>query len=306
MLKKEDLKRVTATILITGETGTGKSSLAHWIANEKNKNLVEVNLAGLSENLIESELFGHKKGAFTGASEDKKGYLDLVQDGVLFLDEVGELPLQAQKKLLQLLEDKTYYPVGSPQKKHFKGQLIVATHRNLSEMVMQKEFRQDLFFRLQVFHFELKPLRDNPINILKMASELISYHFKRPEISLSQEVKDLFLSYQWPGNFRELKHCLEYALLFSDDFILLEQLPDWVKLENLNHRFIERMPEYAFALEQFERQYLKQAMEFYSGKINQCSMELKISKVTLINKLKKYQINSVHFRAKKRDLELAS
>jgi Nif-specific regulatory protein len=306
MLKKEDLSKINSTILFTGETGTGKSSLARWIAHQKNVELTEVNLASLQDNLIESEIFGHKRGAFTGAFEDKIGYVGRAKNGILFLDEIGELPLSLQKKFLFLLEEKTYVPVGSTKKISFEGQIILATHKNLKEMVEKQLFREDLYYRLMVFPFKLESLKNLPELILPKAYELLAYHFNQKYIRISEEVQEIFLHYSWPGNIRELKNCLEYALIFADEIIEIEHLPSWILNFEKIVNFDSKLPDYLAAFEQFERSYFLKAMEQYQGKINHTAIELKISKATLIQKLKKYQINSLNYRAKKREIELAS
>ena len=305
MLKKNDLTKINSTILLTGETGTGKSTLARWIAQQKNLPLTEVNLASLQENLLESEIFGHKKGAFTGATEDKVGYLGQVKNGILFLDEIGELPLGLQKKFLYLLEEKSYVPVGSTKKIAFHGQIIVATHKNLKQMVERGQFREDLYYRLMVFPFHLEPLKSS-VNVISIANDLLCSHFHQKHLRLSKEVQEKFQTYAWPGNVRELKNCLEYALIFAHHEIEMNHLPEWIMKGEEKSALSEEVVEYSIALEKFEQDYFLRAMEKFQGRINYTSVELKISKATLIQKLKKYQINSLAFRAKKREFELAS
>lgn len=308
MIHFQQLVQTRSAILLSGETGTGKSNLARKIhaASCPHRPFIDVNLASLQENLLESELFGHKRGAFTGAISDKGGFLDQVKEGILFLDEIGELNLGLQKKLLQLLEDKTYSAVGCTIKKKFRGRLIVATHKPLKKLIELGEFRADLYYRLQVFPYHLMSLKEESSQINSLANSLLAYHFHSPQVKISEEVRAFFLSYSWPGNIRELKNCLEFALNFTQDEILLKHLPQWMQEKPLEQIKGERPLSYYQALEQFEANYFRHSMEFYGGKINESARALEISKVTLLSKLKKYHINALSFKAKLREIELAS
>lgn len=167
---------IKAPLLITGETGTGKSYLARELFNQSSickEKFLTVHLASLKEDLIESELFGHKKGAFTGALENKAGYLFEVGTGTLFLDEIGELSLEAQKKLLYLMEEKKFTPVGSNSALDFRGRIIMATNQDLKQLVSERRFREDLFYRISTFHLQLKTLRDDPEVMLKTIQNIL-------------------------------------------------------------------------------------------------------------------------------------
>lgn len=196
-------------ILITGETGTGKTFLAKYIHQliGSEKPFVHLNCAEISESLIESELFGHEKGSFTGAQKSKKGLLELANNGVLFLDEIATLPLTLQKKLLKAIEEKTFYPVGAEKSVHSNFRLISATCEDLQEKIQKGEFRQDFFFRLQGFNVYLKALRQRKGDIDNLINTFLKKNKRR--IVLSPEARAEFMNYSWPGNIRELEKTIE-------------------------------------------------------------------------------------------------
>lgn len=298
--------KIKGTILLTGETGTGKSYLAkeiHHMTNPRSP-FIEVNLATLQDNLLESELFGYEKGAFTGAHHSKFGFLDKVGSGILFFDEIAELSLSLQKKLLGLLEEKNYYPVGSTNQKKFLGQIIVATNRNLEEMVKNKTFREDLYFRLKVFTYEIPPLRTNE-NHCQLCLDLMRNCFKR-NVVIDEKAMDVINSYDWPGNVRELKHALEYALTFCDNRIELRHLPKWVSVKPQVSFEMTSLGDYYEELADFERKFFTKKLEESEGKINLTARCCGLSKVTLLTKLKKYEINNWAVKAKFKELKLAS
>lgn len=308
LLKK--MINIPSPILIRGETGTGKSLLAKKIFAESKifkEVFLTVHLASLKEDLIESELFGHRKGSFTGANEAKNGYLKDVGKGTLFLDEVGELSLEAQKKLLYLLEEKRFTPVGSTQSLPFEGRIIMATNRNLEKMVEEKTFREDLYFRMRVFQLELQPIKQDPNafkQILKQIFEDLKVKFNRPQASLAQQTMIQLQEAEWRGNARELKNALEYALLMSEsNLIKPSDLPalaaDLAAKPNIvEEDFLSAFSEdYSESLEAFEKMYLQSIYERYQGKVNLTARKLGISKTTLIAKTKKYGINTLKLRA---------
>lgn len=294
------LPKVESVILISGETGTGKSTLAkkiHLQSTRKNLPFIVVDLASISESLIESELFGHKKGSFTGAICEKEGFLSLVKGGTLFLDEIGEVSQAIQKKLLRLIEDKTYYPVGSTTAKTFSGTIIAATHNNLEQRIIEGTFREDLYYRLSVFNYLIKPLRERPQELENLIFNIfndLKVKFQKYHLILSECSLKVLQSYSWKGNIRELKNVLEYVILTCNQQITSEFLP--IKLLNDCNKVVES--NFHNAVMDFEKNFLEQSLLKYNGRINQTSHEIGISKVTLISKIKKYDINIADIKSK--------
>jgi len=214
------------TVALYGESGTGKEILAraiHYGGARMENRFVAINCAGIPSALLESELFGYVKGAFTGADRDKEGKLDLVQKGTLLLDEIGDMPLDLQTKLLRVLEEHTYERLGSNN--HIKSdfRVITATHRNIKEMVKNGKFREDLYHRINIFPITLPPLKerreDMPL-LVDYFLEQLRNELGKPLPGLSQKAMDIFLSYNWPGNIRELKNCLERAAILSQNELI--------------------------------------------------------------------------------------
>lgn len=297
MIKKEKLPKIEDTILLTGETGVGKTSLAKWIhksSSKANYQFIQLNVASLSEELFESELFGHKKGSFTGANGDKIGFCEKVGRGVLFLDEIGELSLKLQKKLLTLVDEKIYYPVGSTEKKIFRGQIIFATHRNLNEMVMKGSFREDLYFRICTFSYNIKPLRDEKKIKEIVYSTIKDEQFKQNKfVELTRGVKNFFENYHFPGNYRELNQIVKYLIFSAEREALTSDLPLWITSQNIEKPSSD---DYYDALEIFEKRFLVDKLKKYQGMINKTASKINISKVTLISKIKKYDINVIKLK----------
>ncbi len=283
----------TYPILIQGETGTGKTKLAKEIHNRsqfQNKDYIHCNLAGLSDGLFESELFGHVKGSFTGACSDKVGFCEMTNGGTLFFDEIGDITLAQQKKLLQLLDSGEFYSVGSTFKKKFVGRFIFATHRNLEILVRRGEFREDLFFRLGGATILLKPIREKSISerkgTLKKFIEEAKEKYELKEKYFCEEVLDVLLSYSWPGNYREMKASVELILLKSLRMkISRSEIPSKFMLENNEGGRFKRQ------VAELERKILYDEIVNKGVGINKASKSLGISKTTLIAKLRKYGIS---------------
>ncbi|HKK32407.1 MAG TPA: sigma 54-interacting transcriptional regulator [Desulfomicrobiaceae bacterium] len=214
------------TVLLTGESGTGKELVAdalHYTGNRSEKRIVKVNCAALSESLLESELFGHVRGAFTGATQDAEGRVAAAQGGTLFLDEVGDLPLSIQLKLLRFLEYKQYERVGSSRPRTADVRVVTATNANLLQKIQEGSFRKDLYYRLNVFQIELPPLRERKEDLPLLVESFVTTfnnELGRSIQSISPEFMDILIQYDWPGNVRELKHCMEYAAILCTDTIL--------------------------------------------------------------------------------------
>lgn len=301
---------LSAPLLITGETGTGKSFLAKKIFESSRiykEKFITAHLASLKEDLLESELYGFKRGAFTGAIDAKNGYLRDVGNGTLFLDEIGELSLDAQKKLLYLLEEKKFTPLGSTQSQDFCGRIIMATNKDLKSLVDQGLFREDLYYRVAVFKLELPTLRESPELLSQSIEELLTKlktTYQRPHSYLSEEAQSFLLKNRWKGNFRELKNVLEYAVVMSEERqIKLSDFPQNAPAAEILPKiqekdFIEGFPlDFNQSLELFEKMYLEAILEKNGGKVNDTARRLGMSKTTLIQKAKKYQINTLKMRS---------
>jgi DNA-binding NtrC family response regulator len=211
-----------STVLLLGESGTGKELFAravHHVSGRRDQPFVALNCAAIPEGLVENELFGHEKGAFTGAGARKVGKLDLAHRGTLFLDEIGELPLAIQAKLLRVLEERRFDRVGGTQTVDVDVRIVVATNRNLQKLVEEKHFREDLYFRISAVPLTIPPLRERGNDVLLLAAHFLEKYtreFAKPGLELSAEARELLLHYRWPGNVRELQNTLERAVILAD------------------------------------------------------------------------------------------
>src|SRR3989339_549433 len=214
------------SILITGESGVGKEIFAraiHGYSNRSGKELISVNCGAIPEGILESELFGHKKGSFTGSTEDRKGYFEIADGGTLFLDELAEMPLTTQVKLLRVLETQEFMRIGSETVTKVDVRIIAATNKDLQREVDSKKFRNDLYFRLKAVSLNIPPLRSRRGDILELVSHFLknySYNNKRTEPKITKEAEQLLVNYNWPGNIRELKNVIETAIALSRNGIL--------------------------------------------------------------------------------------
>jgi transcriptional regulator with GAF, ATPase, and Fis domain len=229
-----------ATVLLHGETGTGKELISRAIHNlspRRNRNFVQFNCAAIPSGLLESELFGHERGAFTGALTRKMGRFEVADKGTLMLDEVGDIPMDLQAKLLRVLQEQEFERLGATQTQHVDVRYIAATHRNLAQMVAEKEFRDDLYFRLNVFPMVVPPLRDRREDIPLLAEFFVqefSKRMKKKIDTIPPSTMDQLLEYPWPGNIRELQHFIERAVILTDGSILrapLDYLKSPIELE---------------------------------------------------------------------------
>lgn len=283
------------TLLITGPTGTGKSRMAkiiHDISKRAANRFIHVNLCNFSDGLFESELFGHTKGSFTGATSDKAGFLEKVGSGTLFLDELGEISLQTQAKLLMLLEERRFYPVGSTVALGFRGRIVFATNKNLEDMVKSGSFREDLYFRLRTFELELSSLTDLPDFEDIVEREFLTCKLKKGKsaLILSDEAWSVIQNYDWPGNYRELLNVLNYIVFMSDNCVVKDDFPSYM-LRNCEPG--QNTDDYHANLSRFEKNFLTKMLEKRDYRINKTARETKISKVTLLAKIKKYDIKVV-------------
>ena len=232
-----------ATVLIQGESGTGKELVAkaiHQQSRRADKTLISVNCAAIPETLIESELFGHEKGAFTGASAQRQGLLEAADGGTLFLDEIGELPLEAQARLLRFLQEGEIRRVGAIQNQKVDVRLIAATHRNLKELSRTGDFREDLYYRLNVIELHLPALRERDSDVLEIADFLLRQSAARqqhPQMRFSSGTRQAILEYNWPGNVRELENAIERSVILADGD---EITPDLLGIESSSDRYLNK------------------------------------------------------------------
>jgi len=225
-----------ATVLLCGESGTGKEVLAkaiHFSSSRKDKPFVAVNCAALNENLLESELFGHEKGAFTGADKQRRGRFEIADGGTLFLDEIGDLPLSTQVKLLRVLQEEQFERVGGSQTISVDVRVITATNKNIKEMITEKKFREDLFYRINVVKISIPPLRERKEDIIHLINHFIAKYLpetKKDKIEFSKEAMDVLMKYNYPGNIRELENIVHHSIVLSrGNIISSSDLPTQVK-----------------------------------------------------------------------------
>lgn len=282
-------------VYIFGESGTGKELVAraiHELGPRSNKPYVQVNCAALSESLLESELFGHVKGAFTGALQHRKGRFEIAHKGDVFLDEIGDLPLSVQVKLLRVLESKTFERVGESRSISVDVRLITATNKNLSALIEQQKFREDLFYRINVIPVVLPSLRERKEDIPHLVDFFIKRLSKTSPANirgLSPRAMKLFMDYSWPGNVRELKSALEYSFVVSDsDLIQPEHLPDSLSGSKVPDAAV---PDHVVPFERDQKQELIEALRQSKGNKSQAARNLGINRVTVLNRMRKYGID---------------
>ncbi len=315
---KEIFKRVknvapsNTTVLITGETGTGKGVLAkliHAHSPRKEKQFISVHCGAIPENLIESELFGHEKGAFTGAIRRKLGKFEIARDGTLFLDEISTMPLSSQVRLLHVLQDKSFQRVGGEDTIDIDVRIIAASNTDLEKMAEKEEFRRDLFYRLNVFPIHLPPLRDRIEDIPLMAEEFL-HRLKKSHTKnikgIHPEALEAFTHYPWPGNIRELENLIERAYLLETSSMLTpESFPSEIFASSTVHTEVPLNTSYCLmevrkkSYEDVERNYLKEQLAKYHGRIDATAKAAGISTRQLHKLLTKYGIRKEEFKTGK-------
>lgn len=285
----------TANVLIQGESGTGKELIArsiHFNSGRADKPFLAVNCGALPESLLESELFGHTKGSFTGAMSDKKGLFRSVAGGTLFLDEVGEMPQSLQVKLLRALQEHEVTPVGASVPVKYDARIIAATNKNLETEVAQGSFREDLFYRLNVIEIALPPLRTRRDDIPLLAKYFVAKSAREQnsdEKHLSKEALSALVNYDWPGNVRELENAVERAVILSSDEIDLESLPPKVRLNYAGSYQIRDADGFRPTLEEMERRYVLEILNAAGDDKAEAANILGIDLSTLYRKLKRYE-----------------
>ncbi len=287
------------TVLITGESGTGKELIArgiHYSGNRADKPLIPVNCGGIPETLLESELFGHKKGAFTGADRDKKGLFEEAHGGTIFLDEIGELPLSLQVKLLRVLQENEIRPVGDSKNRNIDVRVIAATSKNLQEEAKQGTFRDDLFYRLNVLPIKLPALRDRKEDVPLLCQVFVdelSRKFEKEIKGIAPSAMSILMSYKWPGNVRELENIIERAVIITEDSVLLpENLPKELVVQPEKDEVEKSIDGYSLkeAQKVLEKKMITKALMETGGNRTQASKLLEISHPSLLSKIKAYNI----------------
>ncbi len=297
------------TVLLSGETGTGKGVLAkliHRYSNREHAQFICLHCGAVPDTLLESELFGHEKGAFTGALKKKLGKFEIARNGTLFLDEIGTITPSAQVKLLQVLQDGTFSPVGAEKTISTNARIITATNSDLKKMTEDGDFRKDLYYRLNVFPIEIPPLRkrkeDIPL-LIQFFLKKLSKDFQKDIKDIHPQVKEAFKKYSWPGNIRELENLLERAyILETSDLLTPESFPAELFEKEMSSAVLSMDTDVSLsearqkAVQGFERQYLKELMLRNKGKINQSAQEAGISTRQLHKLMLKYGIRKEDFK----------
>ncbi len=290
----KQISGTAATVLITGESGTGKELIAKIIHNNsprKINQLVILNSAAIPENLLESELFGHEKGAFTGAMYQRKGKFEYAHHGTLFLDEIGDMPLSTQVKLLRVIEDGIITRIGSNESVEVNVRLIAATNQDLEKLIKEGKFREDLYFRLNVVSIKLPPLRerheDIPLLIDAFLHEFSIIHNKNTS-SISTDARKILYNYSWPGNVRELRNCIESMIVVSaKDILTNDDVPDHI-LQRSGKTIITPSLTAGITIEEAERELIKNTLATMNGNREEAAKMLGIGERTLYRKLDRY------------------
>ena len=289
----ERIAKTNASVLITGESGTGKELIAeaiHRNSKRADKPFVKVNLGGISQSLFESEMFGHKKGAFTDAVADRKGRFELADKGTIFLDEIGELDLSCQVKLLRVLQEQTFEPLGDSKPKKVDIRVVSATNANLQQMVQDKTFREDLFYRINLITIHLPALRERKEDIPLLAAHFAQKQCEAnglPIVTISKEANDYLSSLPYPGNIRELKNLVDRTILVSTNNPL--QVSDFQQQYQGNYS-LQNADADGLTLDEMEYIAIKKAYEKYHGNVSQMASALGLSRQALYRRMEKYQL----------------
>lgn len=289
MVKK--VAQTDANILITGENGTGKELIAreiHRFSKRKNEIFLNVDMGALSETLFESELFGHVKGSFTDAKEDRTGKFELADKGTLFLDEIGNLSLSLQAKILSALQNRIITRLGSNKQIPFDVRLISATNKNINQMIKEGSFREDLFYRINTISIELPPLRERGNDIILLAEYYLQKYatkYEKLALQITGKAQTKLLKYHWPGNVRELQHCIEKAVILSEGKMLDEDSFSIDQPANTKQQPLKN-----YTLEEMEKDLIIANIKQEKGNMSAVAKNLGITRQTLYNKMKKYDL----------------
>jgi two-component system, NtrC family, response regulator HydG len=285
-----------ASVLIHGETGTGKELVGRGIHNKSRRKsgpFVAINCAAVPHALLESELFGHARGAFTDAKAQRTGLFVQASGGTLFLDEIGELPIDVQPKLLRALQERKVRPVGANQEIPFDARIVAATNRNLEDEVYEKRFREDLYYRINVVKIDVPPLRERGGDVLHLAQHFLKQFAERnakPSLELSTTAAEKLMAYNWPGNVRELENCMEHAVALARfDQITVEDLPEKIRAYRAE-RFVVAAndPTEIVTMDELERRYILRVLSLVGGNKSRAAQVLGFDRRTLYRKLERY------------------
>ena len=283
--------KTDSTVLLTGETGTGKEVFAqaiHENSNRIGKSFVALNCSTFSKEILESELFGHKQGAFTGAIKDKKGFIEEANGGTLFLDEIGEMPIDLQAKLLRVLETNEYIPVGDTTSKKSNFRLIAATNRDLKTESENHTFRSDLYFRLNIFEIKIPPLRERVKDISPLTSYFVK-HFSdktnKPALQIAPEFLQKLEIYHWPGNVRELKNIIERSVILANDTILTQDVLPY-EMQQVQDNSYKTLS--AFSMQSIEKLHIQKVLNYTKGNKAETARLLEIGIATLYRKIDEF------------------
>ena len=292
----KQIASTTATVLVVGESGTGKELIAraiHYNGPRKNHPFVELNSAAISESLLESELFGHEKGAFTGALYQRKGKFEYANNGTLFLDEVGDMPLTTQAKLLKVIEDGRIVRIGSNETIKVDVRIIAATNKDLGELVTEGLFREDLYFRFNVICLRLPPLRERQEDIFLLIDSFIKEFSKKNGKNIkdiSPDARKILFRYEWPGNIRELRNCIESMIVFNLNGVLdINDIPEHIYKSNRTALTGPVFP-VGVTLDEMEKELMKNTLAYVGGNRGETAKILGIGERTLYRKLEKYSL----------------
>ena len=285
--------KTDTSVLLTGETGTGKEVFAHAIhstSNRKDENFVAINCSAFTKDLLESELFGHKAGAFTVAISDKKGLIELSNKGTLFLDEIGEMPIEMQAKLLRVIENKEFIKVGESKASKVDMRIIAATNRNLEKEIIEGHFREDLYYRLSVFNIQLPPLRERIADIEEYANyfvKLFNNKMNKNIIKIDKDYLLLLKNHSWHGNVRELRNVIERSMILCDgDSLLAKHLPlSLIQNDKLNSSTLPT------SLESIEKEHILKTLKYCNGNKTEAARLLDIGIATLYRKISEYNLS---------------
>ncbi|HHT9137065.1 MAG TPA: sigma-54-dependent transcriptional regulator [Candidatus Wunengus sp. YC60] len=301
----EKVGTTDVTVLIEGESGSGKELVAREIykrSRRRNEPLVIMNCAAVPETLIESELFGHEKGAFTGAAERRSGKFELANKGTIFLDEIGDMSVSTQSKLLRVLQEQKFERLGGAETLAVDVRIISATHRDLEEEIEEGRFREDLYYRIKVVNIKIPPLRHRKEDISLLVNRFIQYFSEKHQkriASISSEAMKVLISYNWPGNVRQLKNVIESAVVLTNNEILdTTDLPEEIKhpentsvtLKNIDYSLSFRDAK-KILIENFERDFIKNKLEEFSGNISRTAEALDMHRQNLQQKIRDLRIN---------------